>query len=145
MISLSIDWDKRVAILADADKPLPKLVFQIKIGQLIFKGVDLMFLLRDDQTASVTVKAVDAKGFDAALQTITYSSSNEAVATVLGGVIAAVAPGTATINVVADADLGAGVVEIVGTLDIQVVAGQAVALAVTAEVIVPVVTPAPIV
>ena len=141
MINLSIDWNKRVAILADTDKPLPKLVFEIKIGQLTFKGVDLMFLLRDDQTAHVIIKAVDAKGFDATLQTITYSSSDEKVATVLGGVIAAVAPGTATINVVADADLGAGVVKIAGTLDVQVVAGQAVALAVTAEII-PVTAPA---
>ena len=44
------------------------------------------------------------------------------------------APGTATINAVADADLGEGVTQIAGTLDIQVVAGQAVALVLTAEV-----------
>lgn len=150
MLSLSIDWNKRVAILADTDKPLPKLVFEIKINQLFFKGTELMFILRDDQKANINIKAVDAKGFDTTLQTITYSSSDEAVATVSNAVITAVAPGTAIINVVADADLGEGVVQIVGTMDVTVIAGQAVALAVTAELIVdtpvavaPVVTPAP--
>lgn len=50
MINLSIDWAKRIAIIVDTKLPivLPKLVFEIKIGQLIFKGVNLMFLLRDD-------------------------------------------------------------------------------------------------
>ena len=94
-----------------------------------------MFLLRDDQTAHINIQAVDAKGFDAQLQTVTYSSSDESVATVTNAVITAVKPGTATINVLADADLGDGVVQIAGTLDIQVVAGQAVTLAVTAELI----------
>lgn len=138
MLVLSIDWDSRVAIIKDTGTPLlfpPKLVFEIKIGQLTFKGVNLMFLLRDDQTAHVNIQAVDAKGFDAPLQTITYSSSDESVATVANAIITAVKPGTATINVVADADLGDGVTQIAGTLDIQVVAGQAVALAVTAELI----------
>ena len=138
MLVLSIDWDNRVAIVKDTDTTLPapsKLVFEIKIGQLIFKGVNLMFLLRDDQTAHINIQAVDAKGFDAQLQTVTYSSSDESVATVTDAVITAVKPGTATINVLADADLGDGVVQIAGTLDIQVVAGQAVTLAVTAELI----------
>lgn len=154
MLVLSIDWEQRVAIVKDTGAPLPtppKLVFEIKIGQLIFKGVNLMFLLRDDQTAHINIQAVDAKGFDAQLQTITYSSSDESVATVSNAVITAVKPGTATINVVADADLGDGVTQIAGTLDIQVVAGQAIALAVTAELITaavsnpsPVATPAPV-
>ena len=138
MLVLSIDWDNRVAIAKHPGTPLPappKLVFEIKIDQLTFKGVNLMFLLRDDQTAHINIQAVDAKGFDAQLQTVTYSSSDESVATVTNAVITAVKPGTATINVLADADLGDGVVQIAGTLDIQVVAGQAVTLAVTAELI----------
>lgn len=132
MVNLSIDWAKRVAILVDTDKPISKLVIEVKINQFIFKGENLMFILRDDQQANIKVLAVDAKGFDAFLQTVTYSSSNEAVATVTNGLITAVAPGTAIINVLADADMGEGVTQLAGMLDVTVVAGQAVSLAVTA-------------
>lgn len=144
MINLNIDWAKQVAILVDTEKPLGKLIFEIQINQLFFKGVDLMFILRDDQTANISIKAVDAKGFDTTFQTITYSSSDETVATVMAGVITAVKPGKATINVVADADLGVGVTQLVGTLDVQVVAGEAVSLGVTGVIISPVVV-APVV
>jgi uncharacterized protein YjdB len=81
---------------------------------------------------------VDAKGAAAQVQdgSVKWTSSDETVATVtqdaadpLKAVIVAGLPGTAQVNVSADADLGDGIATIAApALDVTVLAGQAVAL-----------------
>ncbi len=98
-----------------------------------------MLQLVDTQKCAVGVGApVDAKGAPAQVQdgSVVWSSSDPNVATVtadatdpLKAVVVAGLPGTAQINVSADADLGDGVTSIAApALDVTVLAGQAVAL-----------------
>jgi len=88
--------------------------------------------LPDDKTVVATVSFVDAKGKPAKVDGApVWASDNEAVATVVAdatGLTAVVTPvdiGTAQISVTADADLGAGVVELIGLGTVEVIGGQA--------------------
>jgi hypothetical protein len=96
---------------------------------------DMAYILGDDKKVQCSVAWVDKKGKPAVVDGApAWASSDDSVcavadvaadgmsATLVGG-----DPGGAQINVMADADLGAGVREVVATLDVQVVAGEAVA------------------
>ena len=96
-----------------------------------------MLKLTNTQQAALSISAVDRKGRPAPVDSIVFTSSDDTVARVIADVsdpskalLQAVDAGTAQINVTADADLGDGVSELHGTLDVTVVAGQAVALAI---------------
>ena len=92
-----------------------------------------MLQLTNTQQCPIAVSGVDKKGNPAELDSVVFTSSDPSVATVDAdpsdpnkALIKAVAAGTAQINVSADADLGDGVNTLTGTLDLTVVAGQAV-------------------
>jgi uncharacterized protein YjdB len=94
----------------------------------------IMFSLPDDKTADASVAYVDAKNQPAKVDGApVWSSSDDTVATVAAssdGMSAVVTPvnvGQAQIKVEADADLGSGVVPVVSLVDVEVIAGQAVA------------------
>ena len=96
-----------------------------------------MLQLTNTQQATLSISAVDRKGKKAPIDSIVFTSSDENVATVTAdpsdpskALLKAVDSGTAQVNVTADADLGDGVNTLTGTLDIVVVAGQAVSLAI---------------
>jgi len=100
-------------------------------------GVRSMLQLTNTQQCPIEVSGVDKKGNPAELDSVVFTSSDPSVATVEAdpadqdkALIKAVATGTAQINVTADADLGDGVSELTGTLDVTVVAGQAVGFAI---------------
>jgi hypothetical protein len=94
-----------------------------------------MFTLPDDKTASAAISYVDAKGNAAKVDGAPEWTSSDptvlAVNAAPDGLTAEILPvgplGTAQITVKADADLGAGVVELVTLADVEVVAGSAVA------------------
>lgn len=95
--------------------------------------------LRDDQQVDLSIQPVDKKGKPAQLDGIpVWASSDETVITVtpsadgLSAVAVGVAPGQARVVVTADADLGAGVTDITGTLEFNVVAGSAATINITA-------------
>lgn len=95
----------------------------------------LMLVLTDSQKAVLSISPVDKKEFPAAVDGVpVWTVADSTVASLtpsedgLSASIVAEAPGTTQINVTADADLGEGVVELIGTLDVQVTAGQAVSL-----------------
>jgi len=96
--------------------------------------------LTDSQDCPLTVVIKDKKGNPAQVQSPTWASSDTAVATVtpdtadpLKAVVSAVGPtGTAEISFDADADLGAGVLPIIGTLSVVVLAGPATVVEITA-------------
>jgi hypothetical protein len=99
------------------------------------KGPRIMYTLGNDKSATVKVSYQDAKGNEAAVDgDVAWSSSDTSIVDVEvdsnDSTLAVIMPsdnlGQAQIIATADADLGDGVVEIVCTLDVNVVAGQAV-------------------
>ena len=107
----------------------------ISIDGNTIKGDIMSFILKADQKVTVSIQPVDKFGnpasvdgapvwVDATGQTSVVASDDglSAVITPNGAV------GTTQINVSADADMGDGVVTIAGVLDLEVVAGDAVAL-----------------
>jgi hypothetical protein len=112
----------------------PRIVFSAAIGGILIKDIK-MLMLPNDHKVPVSIEPVDAHGNPAQVQGVpNWTSSAENIAYVSAvasdGLSAEVLPGdtlgTCQINVSADADLGSGVTQINGVLDVQVVAGQAV-------------------
>jgi hypothetical protein len=105
----------------------------------------MAFIITADQEVPVSVEFVDDHGNPAVVDGIpTWESSDTAVLTVvaaadgMSAVISAVGPdGQAQISLHADADMGAGTTEVIGLLDIEVVAGDAVSATLTAGTPVP--------
>ena len=99
-----------------------------------------MLLITSTQNCSLSIQPVDAHGNPALVDgTPIWSVSDPSVLSIaaaadgLSAEIAALGPvGTSQVSVQADADLGSGVVTIAGTLDVQVAAGQAVGLSISA-------------
>ena len=99
----------------------------------------MALLLTDSQKVVFSITPVDAHGHAARVDGIpSWSVSDPAVGTItvsadgLSAEFLASAPGMVQVSVQADADLGAGVRTIAGTLDIQVEPGEAVGLTITA-------------
>jgi hypothetical protein len=95
----------------------------------------MALMLADDQQVDVAFKAIDSRGNPARIDgEARWASSDESVLEVFpnddnSATALAVGPlGTAQVQVKIDADLGDGVRELVGILDVEVVAGEAVAL-----------------
>lgn len=91
--------------------------------------------LTNTQKVLVSVHPVDAKGFDALVEgPPSWVVGDESVAQFLvnpdgmSGEVVAGFPGVTQLTLTCDADLGEGVTEIMGILDITVVSGQAVSL-----------------
>ncbi len=100
----------------------------------------MAFILQADQKVNVTLAPKDAYGnaarIDSTAHKPEWSSSDPTVLTAtpaedgLSCVFSAVGPiGTAQGSVKADVDMGDGVSDLVGTIDFEVVSGQAVDLA----------------
>lgn len=99
-----------------------------------------MLTLTATQRVGVAITPVDAKGNVARIDgPATFLSSDETILTVTpNGDLAALVTatgklGTAQLSVAADGDLGEGVRPLRGTLDIEIVAGEAVALTINAN------------
>ncbi len=93
----------------------------------------MAFSMSDSQQVTVTIKAVDKKGNAATLDGVPeWSSDNSDVLALtpspdgMSCLVQAVGPlGTGNITMKADADLGTGTTEIVGTLEVDITGGQA--------------------
>ena len=93
----------------------------------------MAFILKADEKVALAVVFTDAFGNMAVVDgTPVWESTNPAVIDVVVGVdglsaeAVTVGPaGMAQVSVRADADLGAGIVEIIGVLDVEVVAADA--------------------
>ena len=93
------------------------------------------------QQSKLSISAVDAKGNPAPVENVVYETSDLQIIVVgvnpndeTKAVVAARTVGTAQVTVTADADIGEGVKELMGLLDVEVVAAEAVALAIEAGV-----------
>lgn len=90
------------------------------------------------QQVDITFKATDKKGNPAPVQDPTWATDNSDLLTLtpsadgMSVTVAAVGVlGTGKVQLTADADLGAGVVPIIGTIDIEVTAGNATVIVLT--------------
>jgi hypothetical protein len=100
----------------------------------------MTIILTDEQKVSLSIKPLTAAGNPARVDGIpawAVSDTNVLSLVVAPDGLSAVAVangpiGLSQVSVVADADLGAGVKELVATLDVQVVPAEAVSLGVTA-------------
>ncbi len=100
----------------------------------------MAFNLSTVQKVPLTCAFVDASGAPAVVDGIpTWSSSDPAICEIinvsadgLSCEASSVAIGTAQVSVSADADMGAGVRAVVGVLDIEVLAAEAVSAAISA-------------
>lgn len=118
------------AVLVDGPDP------EITPGDFTVQGEHMIVILPDTHQFPVSISIVDAKGNPAQVEGVpVWASSDESVALVvpasdgLSAVVAAVGPlGTCQITVTADADLGEGVTNISGLLDVTVVASAAVGI-----------------
>lgn len=104
------------------------------------KGDDMAYTLPDGNQVNVKISYLDAQGNAASVDgDVEWSSSDEAVATLtvdptdssLATVAASGTLGQVQIIAKADADLGGGVRELITTMDVDVVAGEAVAGTIT--------------
>ena len=97
------------------------------------------FILTADQMVDVSVAFVDSHGNPATVDGMpAWASSDDTVLSAIGSAdgmsatVSAVGPvGQAQVSVTADADLGAGTIELIGLMDVQVVAGDAVSAVLT--------------
>ena len=103
------------------------------------KRIIPMLQLTDSQQCTLSVEPVDKKGHKAPVDeaSVTWSSSDEGVATVSGSGLSATVVakdvGVCQINVSLDADTGEGTRQVAGSLDVTVVPGDAVSLNVKTE------------
>lgn len=122
--------------LDEIDAPIA--FFTVRFGgfTLTARGDDMAYTLPADKQVSVRVSYVDANGNPATVDgAVTWESSNTDIARVEStgsdSFEAVVAPGAAIgqvqITARADADLGAGMRELVTLMDVTVVGGEAVA------------------
>lgn len=101
-------------------------------------------LMKVTENRKFSIKPVDAKGNLAKVDGApTWAVTDESLATLevaedgMSAVVKPVGPlGTFSVQVKADADLGEGVAEIMGELAVELVAGDAVAIAISADEVV---------
>ena len=104
-------------------------------------GEQMALTLSVVQQAKLSISAVDAKGNPAPVENVVYETSDPQIILVgvdpndeTKAVVAARNIGTGQVTVTADADIGEGTKELMGLLDVEVVAAEAVALAIEAGV-----------
>ena len=132
--------DREVKIFLD--KNSAKLFWTISLDRVCFvKGEKTMsILLTVDQKVSVALNAVDAAGNPAALESVAWEISDPSVLNLevapddftRAFVVPTGLIGVCQIVARADARFGPDVKELLGTLDVEVVAGEAVAISLTA-------------
>lgn len=119
--------------------PAVKIVFTADVEGQITIGVQ-MLELKDTQQVTLSIQPVDKKGNPAAIDgKPEWASSNSEVLSVepaadgMSAVAKAVGPlGSAIVSVKVDADLGEGVSELSGVLEVQVFGSGAVSVDITA-------------
>jgi hypothetical protein len=143
-MKLTVSGDLEFLLIEDEQ---PRLVFSVILaGGIQLKDI-AMLVLPNDQKVVASIQPVDAKGNPATIDGLAvWTSSSTAVATIenvssdslSAEVVPSSAIGSCQINVQADADLGAGITNITGVLDVSVVAGQAVGFTITTAPPVPI-------
>jgi hypothetical protein len=128
----------------DIEPKAAHVIFEVRVGDNIFNGEDTMAVqMRNDQHLSMKVQFTDKVGQPAQVEGApVWDVSDASFGSVRAsddGMSAAFSPagpaGACQINCTADADLGEGVRNIIGTLDVTISGGEAVMVAIEAEVV----------
>jgi hypothetical protein len=138
MTGLEVSGSFKVLIKPLVEPAQVACVVTIRYADFIIalKGERMAYTLPVDHEVVVEVAYVDAKGNPAAVDgNPVWSSSDPAIATVtvdtsnaFKATVTPVGPaGNVQVKVEADADIGAGVTELITLMDVTMVAGQAVA------------------
>lgn len=142
VLQIDIDWRGQALTLHDRPPPVGGLRFRLAFppSMTVTGASPMAFTLTSSQKCTVSVAAVDAKGNPAQIDgapvwTIESGADKLTLVPAADGlsaeVLAAGPVGDAQVKVTADADLGEGVTPLTGLLDVTVIAGAAVALALT--------------
>lgn len=139
-IALLRRLESKIDRILVAIEPLPatRLVFTVEKEGEITEGVTSM-TMTNSQKVHVTIQPVDRQNNPATVDGVpVWASSDETIITVtpiasgMEADVVAVGPlGTAKVSVSADADLGAGVTTIFGSLEVIITQGQAVGINIT--------------
>ena len=120
-------------------KPHFKFIVLYRINNQIITSEVSMVVLLDNQKVSVLIQPVSVKGNPAPLDGVpVWTVTDESLVSVvsaedgMSAVVTAVGPiGTAQVIVKGDADLGEGLVEITGILDVEILASGAATFVIT--------------
>jgi hypothetical protein len=135
---VEIIFSSPLQIMKVAEPPLGKQQLTVRFGQFIItaEGDHVMYTLPVEYTVLMQVAYVDAKGNPAKIGgDVSWSSSDASMIAIkvdpadstVCRIWAVGTAGQAQVTASADADLGAGVRELITLCDIEVVAGEAVA------------------
>jgi hypothetical protein len=137
-VQLRVDWNQQQICIRDLSGARIRFTLSLP-GQVKITGDDHMaVILTSTQEFDVQIVPLDAGGNPAPVEGVTWEVSNSHIVRLvaiddLNQTVQAVGPaGTAQVTVHVDAQIGEGVVELVGTLDVEVLPGQAVTLTVSA-------------
>lgn len=132
-------------IMTAIGKPKRKVIARLIIGPVYWQDnpnigeeTIMSFVITIDQQFDAAVAFVDSAGNPAVVDGVpVWASSDDAVLAVqaaddgMSATAAAVSVGTAQLSVTADADLGGGVRQVIGLLEVNIVGGEAVAAVIT--------------
>ena len=135
-LNLDVDWEKQQICLKVPKSGVVRWNLELYPNIFVIGDEKMAITITSTQKVSAAVQAVDSRGNPALVEDIVWSVNDENVLDIFvdeedptNMEIFAVGPlGNAQVTVVADADLGEGVVTLQGILDVTVVSGQAVAL-----------------
>jgi hypothetical protein len=132
-LCLDVDWQRQRLCLQEP--PSFRFRFQLGLCGAHFEGENMQVTLTDVQKVDAGIQIVDAKGNPALVDGAPVWAASDPALDVqtspdgMTATISAVGPlGAYQVTVTADADLGAGVVPLMGILDVVVVASEAVAV-----------------
>lgn len=141
-VNLFVDWQRRIVQLQDPPRGNIRFTIQLNPYNKFIGDYAMAVTITDTQKVLVSIEALDAKGNPATLDGIpvwTVSDSSIITAEIAADglsaqIIAGNVLGNAQVSITADADLGAGFTPITGLLDVTVIGGEAVTLAVSVGV-----------
>jgi hypothetical protein len=134
-LEISFGGPLRIVVAKEEDAPAISARLSVLYEQFKITGETIMYALPIDHTVRMQISYIDAAGNPARIDgEVTWTSSDESVATVkvdsADSSIVQVLPvtvGQMQIRANADADLGAGVRNLLTVADVEIVAGEAVA------------------
>lgn len=141
-VNLVVDWEHQIVQLQDPPHGTMRWIIQFNPYN-IARGDDHMAItITDNQKFKVSIQPVDAKGNPARVDGVPFWAvgdmsilANVTADDGMSAEIFALGPlGTTQVTVTADADLGEGIKEITGILDVTVIGGEAVALTISTGV-----------
>lgn len=131
--SIKVLWNEKEIRLRQLKKSKVRLVLGININNIFIKGENMQLILPIGRTATVELNATDVAGNKTEVENTLFSTTDDTIFMVDDeGKLTPTGIGEAQLKVVTDALIGDGVVELSGDMDVKVVAGMAVTVAVSA-------------